>query len=236
MKPLYKLALLIVISVAVSSAAFAGKGPGGWGGRGGGNAGLDTVEASHLTFMREEEKLARDVYAELYQYHKDENVELLIFANIANSEQRHMNAMLRLLNRYRLEDPADGALPGEFENEILSELYVDLVSSGAITETDLNEPTNGGKVSPTDAFYVGAWIEERDMLDILLAISNTSRADIVGVYTNLLCGSRSHLRAFVARIGADAYEPQLLSPESSSVPATETLEYWLSDESDEICM
>ena len=222
------IAIATALIVALSAPAFSGK-------RATGRA-LSEIEIADLMFMREEEKLARDVYAELYQYHKDENVELLIFANIANSEQRHMNAMLRLLNRYRLEDPADGALPGEFENEILSELYVDLVSSGAITETDLNEPTNGGKVSPTDAFYVGAWIEERDMLDILLAISNTSRADIVGVYTNLLCGSRSHLRAFVARIGADAYEPQLLSPESSSVPATETLEYWLSDESDEICM
>lgn len=222
------IAIVTALIVALSAPALSGK-------RATGRA-LSKIEIADLMFMREEEKLARDVYAELYQYHKDEDVDLLIFANIANSEQRHMNAMLRLLNKYRLDDPADGALPGEFENGVLSELYVDLVSSGAITETDLNEPTNGGKVSPTDAFYVGAWIEERDMLDILLAISNTSRADIVGVYTNLLCGSRSHLRAFVARIGADAYEPQLLSPENSSVPLTETLEYWLSDESDEICM
>lgn len=198
---------------------------------------LSEVEVADLLFMREEEKLARDVYTELYQYYKAKGVELLIFANIANSEQSHMNAMLRLLNKYRLDDPADGALPGEFEDPVLAEIYVKLVSAGPIQQTDLNEPANGGKVSPTDALYVGAWIEERDMLDIMHAISNTSRADIVGVYTSLLCGSRSHLRAFVGRIGPEGYRPQLLSSETDgSVPAAETLAYWLSDDSDEVCM
>ena len=43
------------------------------------------------------------------------------------------------------------------------------------------------------------------MIDILRAIENASKADIVGVYTNLLRGSREHLRAFVKSIGVDGY-------------------------------
>lgn len=97
---------------------------------------------------------------------------------------------------------------------------------GAFTQRNRNEPS-------------GAWIEERDMLDIMHAISNTGHADIAGVYTKLLCGSRSHLRAFVSLLGADAYEPQLLyaaDKAGSDVPAVETIEYWLGDDSDAICI
>lgn len=200
---------------------------------------LSDQEVEDLRFMREEEKLARDVYAELYQYHKEQGTEMIILAKIAVSEQRHMDAMRRLLAQYAIEDPAAGLDPGEFHNGVLSALYENLVSDSDANATVLGEPSSGGKTSPEAALYVGAWIEERDMLDILEAISNTSRADIVGVYTNLLCGSRAHLRAFVRRLGADHYQPQLLySAEAAvgDVQPEETLEFWLGDASDAYCM
>ena len=215
-----------VIFVALSAPLYARK------------AVLSELEIADLTFMREEEKMARDVYAELYQYYKEDGTELLVLANIATSEQRHMDAMLRLLNKYSLEDPAAGMERGEFENTTLAALYQNLVSDSDANVPILNEPTGGGKVSPVAALYVGAWIEERDMLDIMQAIANTSRADIVGVYTNLLCGSRAHLRAFVERLGPDHYEPQILyssDDAGSDVQPEGTLEYWLGDESDEVC-
>lgn len=201
--------------------------------------GLSELEVEDLMFMREEEKLAHDVYAELYRYYKEDGIELIIFANIATSEQRHMDAMLNLLDKYALDDPAAGLEAGEFENEVLAGLYENLVSDSDANPTILGEPTSGGKVSPEAALTVGAWIEERDMIDILHAIANTSRADIVGVYTNLLCGSREHLRAFVKRLGADTYQPQLLysaADAPSDAAPVETLEYWLGSASDEICM
>lgn len=201
--------------------------------------GLSELEVEDLVFMREEEKLAHDVYAELYRYYKEDGIELIIFANIATSEQRHMDAMLNLLDKYALDDPAAGLEAGEFENEVLAGLYENLVSDSDANPTILGEPTSGGKVSPEAALTVGAWIEERDMIDILHAIANTSRADIVGVYTNLLCGSREHLRAFVKRLGADTYQPQLLysaADAPSDTAPVETLEYWLGSASDEICM
>ncbi|MDP2030099.1 MAG: DUF2202 domain-containing protein [Thiobacillus sp.] len=49
-----------------------------------------------LLFMREEEKLARDVYLTLY-----ETWGLAVFSNIASSEQSHMDALLKLLRTYR---------------------------------------------------------------------------------------------------------------------------------------
>ena len=61
---------------------------------------LSVDEADTLAFMREEEKLARDVYLlmeELWQ-HK-------VFANIAESEQRHMDAMLKMILLYKQDDP-----------------------------------------------------------------------------------------------------------------------------------
>ncbi len=201
-------------------------------------AGLSELEVEDLLFMREEEKLARDVYSELYGYYKEDGIEIFTLARIAESEQRHMDAMLNLLDKYEIDDPAAGRAPGEFEHPVLQALYYNLVSDSEDNEPVLSEPAAGGKVGPEAALYVGAWIEERDMIDILHAIANTSRADIVGVYTNLLCGSREHLRAFVGRLGADDYAPQILysaDEVGSEVPPEETLEFWLGDASDVIC-
>ena len=198
--------------------------------------GLSDLEVDDLMFMREEEKMARDVYSELYRHFKEDGTEMIILARIALSEQRHMDAMLNLLDKYQLDDPAAGLEPGEFDHPVLAALYHNLVSDSENNETILGEPAEGGKVSPGAALYVGAWIEERDMIDIMHAIANTSRADIVGVYTSLLCGSREHLRAFVGQLGAEDYRPQLLhSAGDSDVEPEETLEFWLGSESDLVC-
>ena len=62
---------------------------------------LNAEEEAGLLFMREEEKLARDVYLELF-----DEWGLRVFENIAESEQKHMDAVLYLLGKYGLEDPA----------------------------------------------------------------------------------------------------------------------------------
>ena len=70
---------------------------------------LTKPEIDALLLMREEEKMARDVYLEL-----NDLWGLPIFQNIANSEQTHMNAVKTLLDRYGLQDPAAGRGVGEF--------------------------------------------------------------------------------------------------------------------------
>ena len=170
-------------------------GPPVWAGKGDFSASttLSEIEAEMLTFMREEEKLARDVYLEMH-----ENWEVAIFSTIAASEQKHMDAMEKKIIKYGLPDPVLPAL-GQFTNEDLQEKYNELVYAGSL--------------SLVDALYVGATIEEIDMVDIQHAIDVTSQLDIVNAYQNLLEGSKNHLRAYVRALDAQGftYAPQYLS-------------------------
>ena len=71
--------------------------------------------------MREEEKLAHDVYVTLYA-----QWDLPIFQNISRSEQTHTDAVKTLIDRYGLTDPASSKV-GVFTNPDLQALYNDLV-------------------------------------------------------------------------------------------------------------
>lgn len=144
---------------------------------------LDATEAQGLTYMREEEKLARDVYRYFYPMW-----EAGLFENISESEQSHFEAIGELLATYRLDDPAAQDLPGVFVNPDLQALYDLLIATGSGSELA--------------ALQVGALIEETDMVDIVKALAATDQPDITVVYENLLRGSRNHLRAFVAAIEA----------------------------------
>lgn len=154
---------------------------------------LDAAEIAGLTYMREEEKLARDVYTYFYPLWN-----ATLFVNISSSEQEHFEAIGGLLDRYRLDDPARQDLPGVFQNPELQALYDQLTAQGSNTALA--------------ALQVGALIEETDMVDIVEAIAETDQADIIEVYENLLRGSRNHLRAFVDAIEAQGvpYTAQVL--------------------------
>ncbi len=157
-------------------------------------AALSAEEAAGLTFMREEEKLAHDVYLALY-----DQWQLPIFQNIAASEQTHTEAVLTLLQRYGLPDPAQGAAAGEFADAELQALYDQLVAQGV--------------ESLAAALRVGAAIEEIDILDLQERLAQTDQADIQQVYNNLAAGSRNHLRSFVSTLQAqtgETYQPQYL--------------------------
>ena len=64
---------------------------------------------------------------------------------------------------------------------------------------------------------VGVKIEETDIIDLLVAMSETDNPAITQVYNKLLNGSYSHLRAFVSQIESLGltYEPKLLSEEEA---------------------
>ena len=153
---------------------------------------VDKVEEKDLLFMREEEKLARDVY--IFAYSQWGNT---VFDSISESEQEHTDKILALLVKYNLEDPALEA-EGEFNDEELQHLYNDLI--GEVQNSEIS------------ALYVGTAIEEIDMIDILDAIERTDNRDIKTVYENLLDGSKSHLRAFVKVLETRGivYEPRFI--------------------------
>lgn len=156
---------------------------------------LSNAETESVLFMREEEKMARDVYLTLYDLWNDQ-----VFLNIYNSEQKHMDAVKQLLDKYGLKDPAIGGV-GLFSNPDLQTLYDELIERG--------------EKSAMEAFYVGALIEEVDIRDIQVAIDEASHSDIINVYENLLKGSRNHLQAFVGKIEAKGvdYKAQVLTQE-----------------------
>ncbi len=144
---------------------------------------LTDAEVEGIVFMREEEKLAYDVYmtfADLYGQP--------IFSNIASAEAQHMAAVLGLIEAYDLDDPVDGSPIGEFVNAELQALYDELIADGSV---DL-----------AAALEVGAVIEEVDILDLERFLEQTSNPDIIQVYDNLLRGSENHLRAFVSQLEA----------------------------------
>jgi hypothetical protein len=140
---------------------------------------LSEDETYWLTYMREEEKLARDVYRVLY-----DQWGVTIFNNIAASEQKHMDAIEKLLEKYGINDPVtDEDVPGNFTILELNTLYDELKTRGL---SSLDE-----------AYQVGVDIEKLDIEDLEDAIRvSGTHPDIVRVYNNLLDGSENHLAAF----------------------------------------
>jgi hypothetical protein len=165
---------------------------------------LSTEESASLLFMREEEKLARDVYNVLATTWGQAP-----FSNIASSEQLHMDQIKLLLDRYGLTDPA--LAPGQFTNPDLQALYNQLVPQGSL--------------SIGDALKVGAAIEEIDILDLQTRFAQTDNADIELVYNNLMNGSFNHLKAFSSSLNqqtGETYQPQYLSADQYQIIITST--------------
>lgn len=159
---------------------------------------LSEEEIESLIFMREEEKLAHDVYLALYDLYG-----LSIFKNIARSEQTHTDAVKRLLDAFEIPDPADTSLAGVFEAEELQSLYDELIQIGS--------------QSLADALKVGAAIEEIDILDLEESLAFVRYESVRRVYENLLKGSTNHLHAFTRtfeRNEGETYEPQYLTEDA----------------------
>jgi hypothetical protein len=145
--------------------------------------------------MREEEKLARDVYNFLY-----DKWGINPFGNIRESEQVHMNRVETLLTTYGIDDPValNNDKPGVFENAFLQQSYNELIAQGS--------------KSLTDALRAGAKIEELDIADLEKRISISTKDDVLSTFRYLKEASGNHLRAFVRRLEMQgvSYEPVML--------------------------
>ena len=160
------------------------------------NADLNEAEIEGLLYMREEEKLAGDVYRFFYELWGNP-----AFENIASSEDMHTESVLSLLNRYGITDSASTE-SGVFQNADLQKLYDQLTAQGS--------------QSLRDALLAGAAIEEIDILDLQNHIAESGNSDILKAYENLLSGSENHLRAFVNVLSnqyGESYSPQYMTPE-----------------------
>lgn len=158
---------------------------------------LSDKEIAGLVQMREEEKLAHDVYTALGAHWSAP-----VFANIAGSELTHTTAVKTLLSRYGIADPAGSTAEGVFQSTDLQKLYTSLVAQG--------------KKSLKDALIVGATIEDLDIRDLDVLMKETDKADILTTYANLQKGSRNHLRGFMRNItmSSGSYTPQYISQDA----------------------
>jgi hypothetical protein len=162
---------------------------------------LTDVEVEGIMFMREEEKLAYDVYTTFGDLYGQP-----VFSNIASAEAQHMAAVLGLIEAYDLDDPVDDNSVGEFANAELQALYDELIAKGSV---DL-----------AAALEVGAVIEEVDILDLERYLGDTANPDIIQVYENLLRGSENHLRAFVSQLESRGIDRDPVLMEASAYEAT----------------
>jgi hypothetical protein len=132
---------------------------------------ISEEERVGLIQMRQEMKLARDVYLALYNKWQHQ-----VFSHIAQAEQRHMDAVGGLLGKYGIADPIVDNTPGAFSDQHLNDLYQSLVAKGA--------------TSQENALLVGATIEDMDIYDLNELTAQTDNDDIDAVYQNLEIAKR----------------------------------------------
>src|SRR5512145_199895 len=163
------LAAALVVTAFASPRAAQAFGP-RRGGSGGGSGGpvvvattLTADEEARLRYLREEEKLARDVYATLFA-----RWGVIVFSRISSSEQHHTDAIRTLIEKYGVEDPAAATPPGVFVSSELQHLHDSLVSMGL--------------ASPAAALAVGVLMEETDVADLQEAMEHTAKIDLLEVF------------------------------------------------------
>jgi len=155
---------------------------------------LDQEMIDAVTLLREEEKLARDVYLTFTAQY-----DLLIFSNIARSEQQHMDLVAMVLARYGLPDPAAGNGVGVFTDPWVQDMFDDLTAIG--------------QASLADALLVGALIEDVDIYHLQHMLDHHPSYDDVNlIVQNMIAGSRNHMRGFVGALEkrGETYEPQYI--------------------------
>ena len=170
--------LFALILVALLVAPLWAKGPNGPST----SSGLTKAETDNILFLYEEEKLAHDIYVAMYNLWG-----AYIFNNISESEQRHMDSVAKLIDKYDIDDTVVNNDSGKFTNEVLQGEYDRLLGNG--------------KQDLTSALWVGVEIEEMDIGDIERMLDQTAKADIIRVLSNLLDGSKNHLDAFNTQLG-----------------------------------
>lgn len=156
---------------------------------------LTEDEIAGIMEMREEEKLAREVYRAFYAQYN-----YRVFNNISKSENAHTSAVLNLIDGFGLTDPTPAA-DTEFNDPLFTELYAQL--------------TEKGSASLVEALKVGAFIEEYDINDLQNLLETTENATVKKVYSNLLSASKIHLKAFTnaLKLVKETYTPTVITVE-----------------------
>jgi len=174
-----KKAVLGVVGASAVGIGFAVSAVGSASGQSTTGAKLTAIEQAGLQFSREEERMARDLYRQFAARYGSTP-----FAAISQSEQRHFDAVGRLLVTYRVHDPSATAESGVYADSAVQKLYDGWKAKGL--------------TSVTAAYQVGVALEKRDIADLNKLQRGTNSADLDRVYARLANASQHHLTAFTA--------------------------------------
>jgi len=159
--------------------------------------------AEAVAYMGNEERLAYDIYMNLYSFHLDNGTEIVELVNIAqNAETKHISIVQDLVRQYDL----DGA-----------DLVEDPVANSSVTLAEMPSGEYGipkiqslydtlyekGTLSPKDAIEVGCMVEVTDITDLDrdIALAEASGAtDVVDAFNTLRNGSYNHYWSFNAAL------------------------------------
>jgi len=155
---------------------------------------LTANEIEFLYAVREDEKLARDVYNYFF-----EKYELRTFSNISKAEVTHITAVERLFYFYSINYPAVGPA-GQFNDSARKEYYDNLVNKG---------------VTALEAFKSTTYLEEKDIADYTSVLKDVQNPNIKVVIENLIKGSMNHLKSSYRQVIAlgGTYTPAFLTQE-----------------------
>jgi hypothetical protein len=159
---------------------------------------LSDAEVNGILSLREEEKVAYDVYTVMF-----EKYESKVFKKIAENEKEHMNKIKELIDQFNLTDPIAGTedQKGVFSNKKMQTMYDEMIL--------------GGNYGLLDALRAAARFEETDIVDLRKYLSSASDQSVINIYLNLESGSQDHLRSLVKYIEDEgiSYKPSYLSKE-----------------------
>ena len=138
---------------------------------------------AQLTEMREEERMARDLYTQLAASSGE-----AIFTRIAGAEQRHLDAVERLMTSQGMSPEAAGTTVGRYAVGEVQAAYTRWLSQG--------------RASDQAAYKVGVELETWDIAELktMEVPSDTTGARVVAA---LLNGSEHHLTAFTKAVNGD---------------------------------
>lgn len=152
-----------------------------------------------IAYMGNEERLAHDIYLNLYNYHLNNGVEIKQLVNIATgAEVQHIEIVQSLVHKYNLDaatiidNPVadssvtlDNMPSGEYGIPVIQNLYDTLYAKG--------------QASKQDALEVGCMVEVTDVNDLDADITLAEAAgadDVVAAFNVLRDGSYNHYWAF----------------------------------------
>ena len=168
---------------------------------------LTTDVKETIAYMGNEERLAYDVYLNLYNYHKENSgIDIMQLYNIAtNSESRHISIVQDLVKRYSLNPPELSDVNETIitENNMTADMPIEDMPSGVYAIGAIQNLYDTlyakGIQSQQDALEVGCMVEVTDVNDLDMDIQtalDANATDVVAAFEVLRSGSYNHYWAF----------------------------------------